>query len=146
MYRNDQHQRLVVGQSSSAGFRGDVERRVFARMLVRRRRVLPSRAAFELAMVMHHGTSLRDMHMANLFVEVAIKKAHPKARWLSAAIFDRGRILSKRPQYYGTQFARDQNSGMLHLHPVDGKCTDSERIELGLNTLAEIEAALASAS
>ena len=58
-------------------------------------------------------------------------------KWLLAAAIDRDLMYNNLPQIYGTQYAKDENNKWI-LYKLDStKVTDSERMEYGVETLAQ---------
>lgn len=93
-------------------------------------------------MILHHTGVPRELAYAQVLAEKAAASNYPNARWLWAAIYDRRMVMRGRPQKYGTQFTIDAHTGKIMLRPVDGSCSDGERIALGLPTLREVHGSL----
>lgn len=96
---------------------------------------------YHAAMVYQHGADSTSYRLAYEHARRAVEKdpEHAKAKWLSAAAWDRYLDELGRPQWYGTQY-RCQD-GVRRLLPVeDGRVTDAERVALGVPTLAEARA------
>ncbi len=68
---------------------------------------------------------------------VAIEPGRPGARHLVGMSGDRLLLKLGKPQWYGTQFVRNENSKQWELAPIDENAvTDAERYRLGLPSLA----------
>ncbi len=88
------------------------------------------------AMVFQHGEALEDYRLAFALATMAmtIDPAYPRARWLSAAAFDRLLMNRLAPQWYGTQYRSDDQG--MYLYPVDAEAvSDAEREAMGVPTL-----------
>lgn len=105
-----------------------------AKLLVRSKSPLPPKSKFQIAMMLHHTAAGSWIAIAQQLAHSASEEKYSKASWLYAAIFDRRLILKGKPQYYGTQFKINQETGEATLQPLSGLCTDSERAQLGLPT------------
>lgn len=99
---------------------------------------------FNAALVLQHGGSADDIRLAHALstLSATLDPAHPGARWLMAASWDRLMLRLEQPQWYGTQWVQDA-AGTHVLSPVQpGAVTDADRIALGVPTLAEMQARL----
>lgn len=97
---------------------------------------------FNAAIVLQHGSSAEDIRLAHSLSTIAITldPEHKRAKWLVAASWDRLMLRFEQPQWYGTQSVRDA-SGKFSLYPVDPNAvTDTDRVALGVPTLAEAQA------
>jgi hypothetical protein len=94
---------------------------------------------FIASLVFQHGNCPDHYQLANVLAEKAMTMGHPNAKWLYAATLDRYLMSIGELQKYGTQYELGAD-GQWHLAPVDPATTDAERRELGLPTLADLEA------
>ena len=95
---------------------------------------------YHAAMIFQHGDDTTAYRLAyDLSKRAAeIDTGHTKARWLSAASWDRYLMNQQKPQWYGTQFSRSGHDGPWILYPVDTtRVTDAERIRMGVGTLTQ---------
>jgi hypothetical protein len=95
---------------------------------------------YHAAMVYQHGNDSTSYKQAYDWSKRAVEldSTHSKARWLTAAAWDRYLMSKGEPQWYGTQFRRRDHTGPWELYEVDTtRVTDAERIRAGLETLAE---------
>lgn len=95
------------------------------------------------AMIFQHGQSVEDIQMAHALASVgrAIDPNHGALKWLSAAAWDRVLMRRGKPQWYGTQYTRNEATKRFELYVVDESAvTDKERVALGVPTLAEAKA------
>lgn len=94
---------------------------------------------YHAAMVFQHGRTAEDMALAYSLATVAwrVDPAHPKARWLTASAWDRLLMRKKKPQWYGTQFVRNNDSGKWELYQTDEDAvSDRERERMGVPPLS----------
>ncbi|MCC6336422.1 MAG: hypothetical protein IT380_20850 [Myxococcales bacterium] len=93
------------------------------------------------AMVFQHGSTPAHIERARMLSLEAIKRdpEHDGARWLVAAATDRKLMFEGKPQKYGTQYKRKDDTGPWELWPVDPTTTDAERAEWNVPTLAEAQ-------
>lgn len=96
---------------------------------------------YNAAMIFQHGESVDDIRLAHSFASIsaALDDSSEAARWLEAATWDRLMLKLGRPQWYGTQFVRD-DQGKWVLYTVDTSAvTDEQRAALSVPSLAESE-------
>lgn len=101
---------------------------------------------FNAAVIMQHGDTSRDARLALAFATLAaqLDPARIQARQMTAMSWDRLLQDLGQPQWYGTQYVRATGTGAWVLYPVQAHAvSDSERIALGLPTLAQSRAHLA---
>jgi hypothetical protein len=139
LYATDQKDRVTnIDAEKLDGH--DRERYAFAEAILSGGvRTLSPHALFCLAMILHHAGRISDLAKAQRLAELAAARGYVKAWWLSAATFDRKKIMQGKPQHYGTQFKIDGSTGRWLLQPLDGLCSDKECVRLGLPPLSEIK-------
>ena len=95
---------------------------------------------YNAAMIFQHGDSIEDIRLAHSFASVsAALDDSEAARWLKAATWDRLMLKLGQPQWYGTQFIRD-DKGRWVLYEVDrAAVTDEQRTAMSVPSLAESE-------
>jgi hypothetical protein len=77
----------------------------------------------------------RTTHGKHTLALEAMELGHPKARWLTAAAYDRWLMYQGKPQKYGTNYVTD---GVRHrLWDVDPATMDTERAAWDVPSLAE---------
>ncbi len=94
------------------------------------------------AFVMQHGDKPEHYHQAHLWALKAaeLDRYNKSARWLACAAEDRWLQSTGKPQVWGTQFGP---SGVAE--PFDRAArTDAQRAEMGVPTIAEMDAMMAS--
>jgi len=119
----------------------DSLRRVRVNEILAAGKAVTSMDFYHAAMVFQHGddttAALRAHGLARTAVD--LDPDNEEAKWLSAAAWDRYLMRKGVPQWYGTQFVG--GPGAWHLYDIDTTAvTDSERVALGVRTLAELRA------
>ena len=89
------------------------------------------------ALIFHHGEDSVTYGMAVKLMKKSIELDSTRNKWLLAAITDRYLLSINKPQIYGTQYKRLDNNVVLREELDSTKITDAERIEYGVETLAE---------
>jgi len=96
---------------------------------------------YNAAMIFQHGESDEDIRLAHSFATISAALGDTAAaQWLKAASWDRLMLHHEQPQWYGTQYVRD-DSGRWVLHEVDPDAvTDEQRTAWSVPSLAESQA------
>ncbi len=83
---------------------------------------------FHAAMIFQHGNSADDIRLAHSFATIAasLDPSLPNANWLKAATWDRLLLNFDQPQWYGTQFVRD-DAGKLSLYKMQPDVISDEQ-------------------
>jgi len=89
------------------------------------------------ALIFHHGEDSIAYGMAVKLMKKSIELDSTRNKWFLAAITDRYLLSINKPQIYGTQYKRLDNNVVLREELDSTKITDAERIEYGVETLAE---------
>lgn len=92
------------------------------------------------ALVLQHGNSVDDFRLAFALATIAwtIDPTDFDAKRLSAKAWDRMLMRSGKPQWYGTQYVRSQETGLWQLYEVDAEAvSDKERSDMGVPALVE---------
>ena len=92
------------------------------------------------AMIFQHGSDTTAIGIAYRFAKEAVRidAGHKGAKWLMAASWDRHKMYSGEPQWYGTQYVTDGPGTPWRLYDIDTtKVTDEERETLGVPSLEE---------
>ncbi len=90
------------------------------------------------AMVFQHGSDTTAARKAYELANKAVEQdsTHEKAPWLMAAAWDRYKMRLGEPQWYGTQFVKDNPDSPWRLYDVDTTAvTDADRARLGVPPL-----------
>jgi hypothetical protein len=93
---------------------------------------------YHAAMVFQHGETLDDIRLAFSLAQLSatLDPASKRARWLSAAAWDRILMRKNVPQWYGTQYHKPSAEAPMELYKVDESVvSDAERAEMGVPTL-----------
>lgn len=88
-------------------------------------------------MIFHHGEDSIAYRMAVELMKKSIELDSTRDKWLLAVITDRYLLSTNKPQIYGTQYKRLDNNIVVREEMDSTKITDAERIECGVETLAE---------
>ena len=99
---------------------------------------------YNAAMIFQHGDTEDDIRLAHSFATIAAALGDTSAaRWLQAASWDRLLLNFGQPQWYGTQYVRDE-SGRWKLYEVQPDAvTDEQRAAWSVPSLAEAQARVA---
>ncbi len=100
-------------------------------------KVHTSRDYENAALIFHHGEDSVAYGMAVKLMKKSIELDSTRNKWFLAALTDRYLLSISKPQIYGTQFKRLENKIVLREEMDSTKITDAERIEYGVETLAE---------
>jgi hypothetical protein len=139
LYTADRQERINqprMGTSEYTAMRErDRQRRLRAAAILE---TLASPAAADLyhaALLFQHGDEVEDAWRAYELAGAAAEQGEARARWLTAAAYDRWLMYQDKPQKYGTQYVAD---GVRHrLWDVDPSTTDAERAAWNVPPLAE---------
>lgn len=89
------------------------------------------------ALIFHHGEDSVAYGMAVKLMRKSIELDSTRNKWFLAVITDRYLLSINKPQVYGTQYKRLEDGTVLREEMDSTKITDAERIEFGVETLAE---------
>ena len=139
LYNTDREERVdqpYMGTPEYTAMRErDKERRLRAAAILS---TLPAPEAADLyhaALLFQHGDEAEDAWRAYDLAREATARGDERARWLTAAAYDRWLMYQSRPQKYGTQYVHDD---VRHrLWDVDPDTTDAERAAWNVAPLAE---------
>ncbi len=138
IYRNDQADRQTDHIDWSAVSKRDSlrEKRVYE--LLDSSKVRTSKDYHNAAMVFQHGGDSIDYGMAVKLMRKSIEMDSTANKWLLAAAIDRNLLSRNKPQIYGTQYQKMGTDAPWTLGEIDTtQITDAERIEYGVETLAQ---------
>ena len=116
----------------------DAERRREVAQMLERGAVRTAADHYHAAMIFQHGDSAEEIRLAHAFATISAALGSSSAsNWLMAASWDRLMLQFEQPQWYGTQYVRD-NSGKWVLYEVDPDAvTDEQRAERSVPSLQE---------
>lgn len=145
MYADDQKARLS-GKRNTNLVKEDSLRREKIKALLKKRKVRSADDYYKAAMIMHHGTSLKDYKLAHRLAKKAFKKKNPHimAPWLVAATKDRYLLKKGKKQWYATQGLTFKN-GRMALDPQKIDTTavkNNKRIALNAPSIEKIRSYL----
>ena len=98
---------------------------------------------YHAAMVFQHGSDTTAARKAYELARQSVKldSANTRASWLMAAAWDRYQMRLGKPQWYGTQFVRDNADSPWRLYDIDTTMvTDEDRQRLNVPPLSEARA------
>ena len=119
--------------------KNDQGRRERVLALLRDGRVRSSNDFYSAALIFQHGETPEEAMLAHslAMVSATLNPDNSQARWLAAAAWDRYMLRLNRPQWYGTQFSKNPDTGLWVLYAVDETAvTDEQRAQHGVPTLA----------
>ncbi|MCB2196306.1 MAG: tetratricopeptide repeat protein [Bacteroidetes bacterium] len=89
------------------------------------------------AIVFQHGEDSVAYGMAVKLMRKSIELDSTRSKWLLAAAIDRDLLSRNKPQIYGTQYRKPKGQPWVLSEIDTTKITDAERIEYGVETLAQ---------
>ena len=89
------------------------------------------------ALIFHHGEDSIAYGMAVKLMRKSIELDSTRNKWFLAAITDRFLLSMNKPQIYGTQYVKLKDQSWVLSEIDTTKVTDAERIEYGVETLAQ---------
>jgi hypothetical protein len=92
---------------------------------------------YNAAWILNHGETVEEIWQAHVLAKKASELGLNRARWLTAATYDRWLMYQGRPQKYGTQIVPDGKR--QRVWDVDPRTSDAERAEWNVPSLAEME-------
>lgn len=128
----------------------DAERRPRVMELLQPGALRSSDDYFHAAFIFQHGDTTDDYRLAHALAAISWKldPSNLESRWLVAATWDRLLLSQGQPQWYGTQSQQvshvapdgSTDTSPWELLPIDENAvTDSERVAMGVPTLAETQ-------
>ncbi|WP_444897161.1 hypothetical protein [Microbulbifer sp. SSSA005] len=120
----------------------DKTRRIKVLKMLENGHIRTSKDYYHAALIFQHGNKSEDIRLAHALATIAATLAEDKnkANWLKAATWDRLMMNLGRPQWYGTQFVKD-DSGNWSLYNIDSDIvSDQQRIDWSVRTLEESKA------
>lgn len=138
IYRQDQADRQTDNIDWSVVSKRDSLREVRIYQLLDSNKVRTSKDYQNAAMIFQHGRDSTAYGMAVTLMRKSIELDSTANKWLLAAAIDRYLLSKDEPQIYGTQFQKFGMDELWQLGKMDTtKISDAERIEYGVETLAE---------
>ena len=138
IYRNDQADRQTDNIDWSAVSKRDSLREVRIYQLLDSNKVTTSKDYHNAAMIFQHGGDSIAYGMAVKLMRKSVELDSTANKWLLAAAIDRYLLSKDESQIYGTQYQKFGNDEPWQLGKMDTtKITDEERVEYGVETLAE---------
>ena len=140
IYESDQQARRKTPIDWTVVAEQDRAHRAEARTLMQAGALRTAADYFHAAMVFQHGEELDDIRLAFSLAQISatLDPAHKRARWLTAAAWDRTLMSKNVPQWYGTQYYQPAPGAPTELYKVDeAAVTDAERASMQVPSLQE---------
>jgi tetratricopeptide (TPR) repeat protein len=139
IYQNDQADRQAGENIDwSVVSKKDSLREVRVYQLLDSNKVKTSKDYRNAAMIFQHGGDSTAYGMAVELMRKSIELDSTADKWLLAAAIDRYLLSKDEPQIYGTQYNKYGKDESWQIAKMDtAKISDAERIEYGVETLAE---------
>ena len=136
----DQQERYALDKDNSEEAwdtitKNDVARRQIVEDMIKNNELVAPIDFYHAAMIFQHGSTLDDIWQAHTLAKKAAQLGYDKAKWLTAASYDRWLMYQKKPQKYGTQYT-DYGQGVV-LYKYDPETTDDERKQMNVPPLEE---------
>ncbi|MBI9036274.1 MAG: hypothetical protein JEZ03_17575, partial [Bacteroidales bacterium] len=136
MFKNDQEDR-TNHIDRNIRQKNDSLREARVYELLDSNKVLTSLDYCNAALIFHHGEDSVAYGMAVKLMKRSIELDTTRNKWFLAALTDRYMLSINKHQIYGTQFKRLDNKIVVREEMDSTKITDAQRIEYGVETLAE---------
>ena len=122
----------------------DAERREAVMSILNAGGIQTAQDYYNAAMIFQHGDSEEDIRLAHSFAAIsAAMRSTSASRWLMAASWDRLMLRYQRPQWFGTQYVRDE-AGRWQLYEVlPDVISDEQRAAWSVPPLAEAQSRVA---
>jgi tetratricopeptide (TPR) repeat protein len=137
IYKSDQADRTTQNIDWNIVQKNDSIRESRVYELLDSNKVRTSEDYNNAALIFHHGEDSIAYGMAVKLLEKSIELDSTRSKWLLAAAIDRDLLSRNKPQIYGTQYKRLDNKVVVREEMDTTKITDKERIEYGVETLAQ---------
>ncbi len=138
IYKADQEDRQTADIDWDIVSKRDEERQKRVYELLDSNKVVTSEDYANAAMVFQHGGDTIASGMAVKMMQKAVDLDSTRDKWLLAAAIDRDLVGRNKPQIFGTQFLKMGRDNPWEMPELDTtKITDKQRIEYGVETLAE---------
>lgn len=143
LYEQDQADRSGGGDINwGMVYEHDSQRRERVLELLDSGKVITSEDYRHASMVFQHGADTTAARLAHSMAQAAVRldSTNAGAKWLVAAAWDRYQMRLGKPQWYGTQYVRN-DQGLWQLYDIDTTAvSDENRAQLGVPSLAESRA------
>ena len=139
MYDEDQQSRSTSKIDWRVVSKQDSLREVKVYELIKEGKLITGRDYYNSAMIFQHGRDTVASRMAVHQMQKAIELDSTINKWLLAAAIDRDLMRRGKPQIYGTQYVkRNESNAKWERYTIDStKLSDRERKEYGVETLSE---------
>lgn len=117
----------------------DAERRSGVMSILESGGIKTAQDYYHAAMIFQHGDSAEDIRLSHAFATIssALGGGTSAANWLKAASWDRLMLNLEQPQWYGTQYVRDEAGRWLLYRVHPDAVTDEQRAAWSVPSLEE---------
>lgn len=137
MFKSDQADRTTPNIDWNIVQKHDSVREKRVYELLDSNKVLTAEDYNNAALIFHHGEDSVAYGMAMKLMKKSIELDPTRNKWYLAVMTDRYLLSINKPQIYGTHYKRLDNRIYVREEMDSTKITDAERIEYGVETLAE---------
>ncbi len=95
-------------------------------------------ALFKASVILVGTSRIEDLDLAETLGRKSAELDEPRGLRVAAEAIDKRAMLQKKEQKYGTQYVFDWVLDSWRLYPVDVATTDTERLQMGVPTYAEL--------
>jgi len=137
MFKSDQTDRTTPNIDWNIVQKNDSLREARVYELLDSNKVHTSTDYNNAALIFHHGEDSIAYGMAVKLMRKSMELDSTRNKWFLARIIDRYLLSINKPQIYGTQYKRLEDKTLVREEMDTTKVTDAERIECGVEALAE---------
>jgi hypothetical protein len=139
LYEKDQAARKQKPIDWTVVGKQDEEHRQRVLEILKGQQVVSANDYLHAAMIMQHGSTFEDIRLAMSLATIAstIDPELKRARWLTAAAWDRALMEKNVPQWYGTQYKSVPGAKTILYKIDESVVTDEERKSLGVPSLQD---------
>jgi hypothetical protein len=138
LFRADQDERMPHPAYGTPEYlllrRRDGERRERLKEIIEAGGLQEPEDYYHAAWILNHGENVEEIWQAHILAKRAAELGLQRARWLTAAAYDRWLMYQGKPQKYGTQIVPDGKR--QRVWDVEPETSDKERAEWDVPALA----------
>jgi hypothetical protein len=138
LFRADQDERMNHPEYGTPDYlslrRRDAERRKRIQGIIESGGLQEPEDYYHAAWILNHGESIEEIWQAHVLAKKAAHLGFRRARWLTAAAYDRWLMYQGRPQKYGTQIVPDGKR--QRVWDVEPETSDEERARWDVPSIA----------
>jgi len=139
LYISDQSARQAQSINWDELNEDDAARRQQVLSILRAGGIQTAKDYFHAAMIFQHGNSAEDIRLAHSFATIAasLDPNLANVNWLKAATWDRLLLNYDQPQWFGTQFVRDDHGNLSLYKMQPDVITDEQRAAWSVPRVSE---------